>query len=448
MRKKLSIIFACSLTLGLVGCSSSSSSTSPAPTSGTKEPSKAMDSPSKEKVTLTLLSHYVGETEKQFKTLIDRWNKENPDIQIKLQGVDFGELLPTIMTKQTAGQVADIVHVYTLWGGQMVKSKVLADAPDDVVQDVTANYPAAAVAASSINGKVFGYPTEVQSYGLFYNKRLLKDAGYDNPPKTWDEMLEMAQKIHKKDGSGKTTVQGFGFLRGYAGKVVQPFMGMMATAGGTLLSDDMKNSQLNSDAGKKTIEFYSKIFGKSGISDIGFDSTKGFSAGVVGMTIEAGWWAGSLKTVMKDNYKDVGAAPIPSPDGNTTSSLAYTWAFGVNSKSKNQEAAWKFLKWFNSQPIEDGLTPEGKFLLDAFNMVSSRKTDLETQKLKDKIEQDPITKTFTEILKTAKPEQNPPTGSEIQSILYKQIENMWTDKATPQSVIENANKDIQAKLAD
>lgn len=401
---------------------------------------------SSSKVTLTLLSHYTGENENFLKPYIEQWNKENPDIQVKLTPVEFDQLLSTMMTKQTAGQVADIVHTYTLWGGQLSKNKVLAPAPEDVAADIRENYPESAVAAATIDGQIFGYPTEVQAYGLFYNKRLLKEAGFEAPPKTWDELLQMASAIEQKDKDGKTTVQGFGFLRGYAGKVVQPFMGLLATAGGTLLSEDLSKPNLDSEAAKQTIDLYSKVYGSNGISDIGFETTKAFGAGQVAMTIEAGWWAGSLKTLMKDSFVDVGAAPLPSPDGQTQGSLAYTWAWGVNSKSKHQEAAWKFLKWFNSVEVKNGLTPEGNFLIEGFNTVPARKTDLASQTIQDKLAADPIAKTFSDALQYANPEQSPATASEIQDILYKQIENMWAGKATKEEVLENAQRDIQAKL--
>lgn len=137
---------------------------------------------------------------------------------------------------------------------------------------------------------------------------------------------------------------------------------------------------------------------------------------------------------------------MPSPDGQTQGSLAYTWAFGVNSKSKHQDAAWKFLKWFNSVNVKNDMTPEGNFLIEGFNTVPARKTDLASKTIQDKLAADPIAKTFSDALQYASPEQNPATASEIQDILYKQIENMWAGKATKEDVLENAQKDIQAKL--
>lgn len=400
-----------------------------------------------EPVTLTMLTHYVGELEKSFKPLIDQWNKENPDIQVKTEGVEFSELLPTIMAKQTSNQGADIIHIYSLWAGQLAKSGVLADAPQDVADDVQSNYAAAASRGASVNGKIYGYPTEVQAFGLYYNKKLLKEAGYENPPATWDELLTMAQAMNKKDGAGKTLTEGFGFIRDWPAIGYHPFLAFMQTAGGSLLSEDQTKVNLNSDAAKKTMELYSKVYGKNGISDIGLQTSKGFGAGQVGMVVNAGWWVSSLKSVMKpEDFANVAAAPVPSPDGKTKGSVTYTWAWAVNKQSKKQEAAWKFLKWFNAQAGEDGLTPQGTFLLKGLNLLSTRNSDVQAKPMQDKLKEDPILQVFQDALQYAQPEPNPAAGAEIQNILFKQLDSVWTDQTTPDKALETAQSEIQSKL--
>ncbi|MEF3307770.1 ABC transporter substrate-binding protein [Paenibacillus sp. GYB004] len=414
---------------------------------GSGKESSGSDDGKKGPVTLTLLSHYAGAQEEKLKPYVDMWNKDHPDIQVKLEPVDFGELLKTIQAKQTAGQVADIMHVYSLWGGQLTKNKVLAEPPADVIDDVKKNYPDASVKGASIGGKIYGFPTEVNAYALFYNKKLLKEAGFDNPPKTWDEMYNMAKALTKKDGSGKITQQGFGFVRGYASIVDQPFMSLMATAGGQLISDDLTKAQLDSDAGKKTMDYAAKFY-KDGIADVSFSVSKTFPAEQTAMTIQAGWYAGSLAGTMKEAYQNIGAAPLPSPDGSKKGSIAYTWMWGVNNKSKYQKEAWEFLKWFNTVSVKDGLTPEGGFLLDAFNSLSTRKSDLDAKPIKDKLAGDAVLKTFVDALNYALPEPNPAAGTEIQDILFKQIESTWTGQTTPEAAVQAAQKDIQSKLAN
>jgi ABC-type glycerol-3-phosphate transport system substrate-binding protein len=62
------------------------------------------------------------------------------------------------------------------------------------------------------DGKIYGMPIEAYVMGLAYNIQLLKDAGYDAPPTTWDELGPMAQKLTNRDAG----IAGFSFIRGEA----------------------------------------------------------------------------------------------------------------------------------------------------------------------------------------------------------------------------------------
>lgn len=132
MKKRMALTLLALLTIVMAACSSSGGADSPGTDSGESGSGKTAQKP----VTLTLLSHYVGQNEVAFKPYIDQWNSENPDIQIKLTPVDFGELLRTIMTKQTAGQAPDLMHIYTLWGGQLNWED-----PHDFVPEVFVDIP-------------------------------------------------------------------------------------------------------------------------------------------------------------------------------------------------------------------------------------------------------------------------------------------------------------------
>jgi len=64
----------------------------------------------------------------------------------------------------------------------------------------------------SADGKTYGMPIEAYVMGMAYNIKMLKDAGYDAPPKTWDELGPMAQKLTNRDAG----IAGFSFIRGEA----------------------------------------------------------------------------------------------------------------------------------------------------------------------------------------------------------------------------------------
>jgi len=60
----------------------------------------------------------------------------------------------------------------------------------------------------SKNGKVYGIPMKIYTIGLAYNMKLLKEAGFDTPPKTWDELVTISKKATNR-GAG---IAGFSFI--------------------------------------------------------------------------------------------------------------------------------------------------------------------------------------------------------------------------------------------
>ncbi|MEW2462080.1 extracellular solute-binding protein [Microbacterium sp. K41] len=326
-------------------------------------------------VKLTFLSHYGSDP---FKTgigdLIDQWNEENPDIQVTSQAVNFDELLTTLNVRQTGGRGADIVSSYSLWGGQLQANGVLSAPPKDVAADITDNYsPAALASVTTGDGEILGYPTEFNTYALFYNKQLLADAGYDAPPANWDELVEAANATTKKDGSGNTIVQGLSLIQDGDNHTVHPFLSLLDSAGGEFLAADGKSAM--DDKAEDVMQLESDL-AETGATSTSIMPTKAFPTGGVAMAVQAGWWIGSLKASMGDDYANVGVAPVPGPETGDVGSLAYSFFTGVNSGSQHQEEAWKFLNWLNSHENEDGVTALGDFLATQ-GLIPPRTTDAE-----------------------------------------------------------------------
>src|SRR5262249_21232396 len=145
----------------------------------------------------------------------DEYQSSHPGITIVLQAVDFGDLLTKITTANTAGTNPDIYHIYNLWLPDFAKSKLLAVPPDDMLDAIKKNAAPAAISGITVNNQIWGYPTEINTYLLNYNKKLLKEAGFDKPPATWDELKAMAPKITKKDSTGAIKQVGYAVIPGW-----------------------------------------------------------------------------------------------------------------------------------------------------------------------------------------------------------------------------------------
>ncbi len=186
------------------------------------------------------LTHWSGPQIDQLNQAIAAYNKIEPNVTINVRNVPFGNLLTTINTQGGSANGPTIMGIYNLWMPQLVQDNLLASAPDTYAQDISQAYASSINSAVQVNGKTYGYPNEVDLYALNYNKALFQQAGIVNPPKTWDELLSDAKKLTRYDSAGKITQQGFGIINSWNSGVVHPWLSLVNSDGGQLLSSDHK----------------------------------------------------------------------------------------------------------------------------------------------------------------------------------------------------------------
>jgi multiple sugar transport system substrate-binding protein len=390
------------------------------------------------KVQLTLLSHYGSDPAKGgLDKMLDQWNKENPDIQVKSEVVKFDDLLTTLTVRQTGGRGADIVSAYGLWGGQLQKANVLAKVPDDVAKSINASYSPAALGAVTTGGTLLGYPTELNTYALFYNKKILAAAGVTKPPATWAELADTAKKVAKRDAKGNVQVEGLSLIQDGDNKSAHPFLSLLDSAGGTFLGSD-GNAQFDNAQGKSALQLEADLAAAKA-TDPAIMPTKQFRSGGVAMAIQAGWWVGSLKTQMADKYSDVGVAPIPGPTAGSKGSLAYGFFMGVNQRSKHSEEAWKFLAWLNDHKTDSGVTGMGQYLAD-MGLIPPRTADAATLK---KSLPDPNLVPIYDAAGYAMPEPNMPGAYEAKTALHNSIMTVLADGKSPDEALAQAAKAVK-----
>lgn len=394
------------------------------------------------KVTLTFLSHYGDEPLKSGITkLIDQWNSTHPNIQVKQQVVSFDDLLTTLNVRQTGGQGADILSSYALWGGQLAANGVLDTPPASVAKDVAENYSSAATAAvTSGTGQVFGYPTEFNTYVLFYNKKLLAEAGYDKPPADWAQLKEIAEKTTKKDASGNYKVEGLSLIQDGDNKTAHPFLSLLNSTGSDFLTAS-GDSALNEKA-KSVMQLESDL-ASTGATTTSVSPTKTFPTSGVAMAIQASWWIGSLKEEMKGDYANVGTAPVPGRQAGEKGSLAYAFFTGVNARSKHKQQAWEFLTWLNSNKNADGVTGMGDFLAGN-GLIPPRKADADILGAKLRAS-DPNLTAIYQAASYAMAESNAANGYKAKTSLHNALSRILVNHAPVDQTFNDLIAEINKK---
>ncbi|MGW2744097.1 ABC transporter substrate-binding protein [Streptomyces sp. NPDC001450] len=402
-------------------------------------------------IVLTLLSHYAsGELKEALQGPVDEWNATHDRVKVRTKAVEFTDLLTTFMVRQAAGQGADILHPYCLWNGQLVRAGVLRPAPAEHAEEIRRGYGGAAVGAASVGGKVYGYPTEVQTYALYYNERLLREAGVAGPPRTWRELEETAYRTAEQDRYGNTLVQGFGLSTYDDSTTVGQTLALLNAAGGRFVSADGRSTAIDSQAGRAVFDLEHRLVAR-GASAPGVNVYKAFASGQVAMVVSAGWWTADLKGLMGKDYRDVGVAPVPVPEADDRrATLSTGFMLGVNTASEHPNEAWEFLRWLNTDKV--GVKSAGKgatatrmsALQVSVGSLTGRADDMRTLLGQGG---DPNLRPFLDALAYAVPEPNVPGAQQAKSLLRKNIEALWTGQQSVDEALRTTRRQVDQEVS-
>ncbi|MGW0765812.1 ABC transporter substrate-binding protein [Streptomyces sp. NPDC002676] len=404
-------------------------------------------------IVLTLLSHYAsGELKAALQGPVDEWNATHDRVKVRTKAVEFTDLLTTLMVRQAAGQGADILHPYCLWNGQLVQAGVLRPAPPEHAEEIRRGYGEAAVGAASVGGKVYGYPTEVQTYALYYNRRLLREAGVDGPPRTWRELEDTAYRTARRDRYGNTLVQGFGLSTYDDSTTVGQTLALLNAAGGRFVSADGRSTAIDSPAGRAVFDLEHRLVVR-GASAPGVNVYKAFASGQVAMVISAGWWTADLKGLMGKDYGDIGVAPVPVPEADDRrATLSTGFMLGVNTSGKHPCEAWEFLRWLNSEKV--GVKNAGALkgatatrmssLQVSVGSLTGRADDMRTLLSRGG---DPNLRPFLDALAYAVPEPNVQGAQQAKSLLRKNIEALWTGQQSVDEALRTTRRQVDQEVS-
>ena len=310
--------------------------------------------------------------------------------KVVVSEVPFAEIFQKIQTDWTTGTNSIDVGVFAAgWGVELAAAGLLEDMTPYVEKDTKLDLndvaPYFRDFGQKIGGKTMLLMVDGDFQMVYYRTDVLKEAGLE-PPKTWEEYVDVASKIHGKDMNGdgvadfgscifkKRNAQSYFAIQ----TVAAPFVQTNGTAQGFHFDNATMKPIINNEAWKKAFELY-KETGKYGPPeelnmDIG-DTRALFKAGRCGLLIEWGdpgplqieadakaingklfavgavgskevldRATGKLVPVTKENAPNaidgINYAPFAAFGG---------WAGAINAKAdpKKKQAAYDFLSYMN-----------------------------------------------------------------------------------------------------
>lgn len=309
--------------------------------------------------------------------LILAFESENPDINVIHTDFPYAQYRTKVAASVAAGEGPDVVQLYYGWLDDYLGAEILQPLSGENFPHIDIErefFPM--VRTMKVKDDYYALPTAVRSLGLFWNKKLFKEAGLDpeRPPRTLDELVAFAKRLTKRDRAGNIIQVGLTM-----GPINQDHNWwrevLVRQFGGAPYNADNTKVTYNDESGLKAFEYYADFAGKHNTSVVDF-MDKGeiaFKAGRAAMHIDGSF---VLSLFNRTRRLEWGVTELPTHKGIKANFSSY-WVNGITSKATGEKraAAEKFLKFITSdQAMQLWLDEVGE--LPAKKIVAQRGDNL------------------------------------------------------------------------
>lgn len=293
---------------------------------------------------------------------------------------------------------------------------------------------------SQTGGKTWGIPFQRSTIVMFYNKEMFKAAGLDpaQPPQTWQQMVQYAQKLTKRDASGNVTQWGVQIPS--SGFPYWLFQALAIENGVNLMNSAGTQTYYDKPQVIAALQYWVDLVKKykvhpEGIVEWGTTPKDFFERKVAMM-----WTTTGNLTNVKANAKfDFGVAMLPSNKQRGSPTGGGNFYIFKKSTPAQQEAAFKFIKW--------ATTPEraAQWGIDT-GYVAVRADAWDTPAMKKYVAGFPDAAVARDQLPFAKAELSTHDNQRVTKALNDALQAALTGKETPAKALHEAQRESDRLL--
>ncbi|WP_032122071.1 ABC transporter substrate-binding protein [Clostridium amazonitimonense] len=303
----------------------------------------------------------------------------------------------------------------------------------------------------TVNDKLYSMPFNSSTPILYYNKDAFKEAGLDpeKPPKTFDEIKEISQKLTKKDADGK--VSQYGYSMAIYGWFVEQ---LIAKQGQTYANNEngRKDKATNVDFDKngsavKVFKLWKELFDSGNFGNFGrktSDTQNAFIAGKTAIMIDSTSVLNSVMKGINGNF-EVGTAFLPKlsegDKGGVSIGGGSLWIMDKKDEAK-QKSAFEFVKFMVSSEQQvfwnksTGYFPVTKKAYDSAELKETLTKYPQFQTAIDQLHESPLESRGALL----------GVFPEARQTIETNIESMLQGKMSPEEAVENSAKTINAAI--
>lgn len=284
--------------------------------------------------------------------LIPDFEREHPHIDVEVQQIPWTAAHEKLLTAYAGNALPDLCQLGNTWIPEMVALRALEPLDTHLVRsEVTdaADYFPGIWSTNVLDGQTYGVPWYVDTRLLFYRKDLLRAAGYEEVPETWDAWVAAMHAVKQQVGADDYAVL----------LPINEFEAPLIFAlqqPGSYLRDGDRYGDFEGDDFRRAFAFYLSLF-EQGLAPKVANTQIGnvwqeFANGHFAFYITGPWQIGEFRRRLPDSLQDDWmTAPMPGPDA-PGASVAGGGSLAIFATSERKDEAWALVEYLSRPDVQ------------------------------------------------------------------------------------------------
>lgn len=303
---------------------------------------------------VTLRFWAMGREGEVVRELIPAFEREHPRIRVEVQQIPWSAAHEKLLTAYVGGSTPDLTQLGNTWIAEFAALRALepldtwlasaaSTGPEDFFPGIWET--------NVVDAVPYGLPWYVDTRVLFYRRDILRRAGYDSIPGSWDGWIDAMEAVKSELGEDHYAI----FLP--TNEFMQPVVfGMQA--GSPLLADGGTRGAFSDPAFRRAFDFYVGLFERDLAPPINNAEISNlyqeFARGYFAMYITGPWNLGEFARRLPDELQSEWAtAPLPGPDGAASGvSFAGGSSLVMFERSGHKREVWALIEFLSRPEIQ------------------------------------------------------------------------------------------------
>jgi len=369
--------------------------------------------------------------------LAPRFEAAHPGVKVNTQYISWAHLDEKLTISFAGGVAPDVFQVGAEYVGGMAYRGMAEPLDDYIAQWGQADdYFPASWNTCMYRGTVYGLPYLSAPRVLVYRKDLLRQAGCDRPPQSWEELAEAAERMTVRRGP-VIDLAGMNLPVSW-----QVYVQFLWENGGQIFTEDGARSLLDSPEAVEALQFYVDLYNKYEVCPTAGMPVAGgaipvFASKRAAMEINNQFGVYNVKKYAPEMLDDVGIAVPPGRKEKVVS--VYTDWLAMSPQSRHKELAWELMTFL--------MEPEN---LAAYNatlfFIPPRRSAADTARF---MHDNPQLQEFVSLMEEyGRSLPAIPEWFEIRTGLQSAVESAIYQTKTPEQALRDYSRELNELLAE